>query len=366
MNKLFLLSIGALVSMNSFAARKHVAGAVNNGNITNATNYSLSRTAGKTTATGDTLILSNISATDTPTLYLAGVDSGYVSGTDAWGDMGFAERYDFSGADSSLKVIGVMAAFGGRYVATTTKQVTFYTWSQAAQSVSVYGAPYYDSGLPDIALDSVHVPLQQLGIHTVTGSTDTLKAHMFTTPTAYLTTSFFVGYTINYNPAALAGDTIGVYTTLDGERTSAMYTTSGTDTIFNNQNVTMYDDGSWHDNGVDNFMIFNDYLMFPIVIVKENLSVQGITNRNLTFFGSYPNPASNNTTIEFSLAQSTNVTIAVMDVTGKVVKTQQEKGLSEGKHAVGIDVANLPAGDYTYVIRSANGGGIASKLTVIR
>lgn len=361
--------MSTIISAGAFAHKKQAGPAVHPANFVNGSSFSTDRTLSKTTATGDTVIMSNISATDTPTLYYAGMtrDSGFVSGTDAWGDMGFAERYDFGTADSSLKVIGVMAIFGGKYNPASTKNVTFYTWSAGAQSVNpTYSAPYYDSGLPDVALDSVHVPITHLGIRSVDTVGDTLKAHFFTTPTAYLNQSFFVGYTINYDPAAMGGDTIGVYTTKDGDRTSPLYTTSGTDTIFNNQNVAMFDDGQWYDNGVDNFFLANDYLMFPIVIVHENLAVSGVSNKNLTFFGNYPNPASESTNIRFSLAKASDVAIAILDIKGSVVKTLNANKLGAGEHTVNVNVAGLAAGDYTYVIRSSNGGGIASKLTVIK
>ncbi len=369
MKRVFLFAMGTIISAGAFAHKKQVGAATHPANFVNGSSFSTDRVLSKTTATGDTVVLSNISATDTPTLYYAGTtrDSGFVSGMDTYGDMGFAERYDFGTADSSLKVIGLLAIFGGKYNTASTKNVTFYTWSVGAQTASAtYSAPYYDSGLPDVALDSVHVPIQQLGIRSVDSVGDTLKAHYFTTPTAYLNHSFFVGYTINYDPAAMAGDTIGVYTTKDGDRTSPLFTTSGTDTIFNNQNVTMFDDGQWYDNGADNFFLANDYLMFPIVIVHENLAVQGVSNKNLTFFGNYPNPAVESTNIKFSLATASDVVIAILDVKGSIVKTVSASKLGAGEHTVNVNVAGLAAGDYTYIIRSANGGGVASKLTIIK
>lgn len=321
----------------------------------------------RTTATGDTVTLSNTTSADTPTLYFAGTttDSGFVSGTDAYGDMGYAERFDFGTADSSLNVIGVITFFGGTVNPASTKTVTFYTWNVAAP-VSV-SSTVYESGLPGIALDSVNVSIRNLGIAHVDTVSDTLKTFFFTSPTGYLSSSFFVGYTINYAYAGLSGDTIGLYTSTDGSRTSPLYTVSGADTFINNQNATLYNDGSgWHDDATDNFFLFNDYFIYPIAIVRESLGFKGITRNNLVFFGNYPNPATDGTTVQFNLNSGTDVTLQVMDMNGKVINSIEASHLPAGAHTLYIPAAGLSAGDYLYLLRTAQGDGIASKFTVVK
>ena len=323
--------------------------------------------AARTTAVGDTIILSNVSGLDSPTIYYAGnaSDSGFLSGTDAFGDMGYAERYDFNGADSSLKVIGIMTLFGGWVNPATTKTVTFYTWTVGLQESA--GFPnVFDSGFPDIALDSVTEPITHLGIGRGDTMPDSFRTFFYTSPTAYLTQSFFVGYTINYSFAALNGDTIGVYNSPDGSRTSPLFTVSGADTIINNQSVTMFDDGYWYDNASDNFFLANNFYLFPIVVVKNDLSVKGMTTGNLTFFGNYPNPATSSTNISFALSTASDVTIMVTDMQGKLIKTVNCPALAAGPHTIPLQTSDLSAGDYLYAIRTANGRGMASKLTVVR
>ena len=368
MKKTLLIAITAITALPVFANRKHATPARTATSTVNNSGYILDGARMKTTAAGDTLILRNVAATDTPTLYYAGMlgrDSGYVSGMDVYGDQGFAERYDFSTGDSSLNVIGMITLFGGKVNPASTKTVSFNCWSQGALAASSY-PDWYDNGLPDVSLASVSVPITRLGIASTDTVADTFKTFMFTTPTGFLHDSFFVGYTITYDATNFGGDTIGVFTTQDGDRTSPNYTTSGTDTIMNNKNCTMFDDGSWYDNASDNFYLSNNYLMFPIVVVHRYLSVNGISNRNLTFYGNYPNPASTSTNIKFSLASGSDVTITIVDIAGRVVKTQTEKQLGAGEHIVSLDVTSLAAGEYTYVVRVANGGGIASKLTVAK
>ena len=278
--------------------------------------------------------------------------------------MGYAERYDFNTADSSLDVIGVVALFGGTVNPASSKTVTFYTWNVgAAASAGFSSGDVYESGFPNVALDSVTVPFTQLGIAATSGNPDTFKSFLFTTPTGYLHTSFFVGYTVNYSYAALGGDTIGLFNTLNGERTSAIYTpVSATDTVINNQNVTMYNDGTWHDNATDNYFLQNDYYIYPIVIVQESLDVNSVTKNGITFYGNFPNPAVNNTNIQFSIATATDVTIT--DMAGRTINTIQQNNLTAGQHIVPVNTSDVSAGDYLYIIRTANGSGMASKMTI--
>ena len=284
---------------------------------------------------------------------------------DAFGDHGFAERYDFNTADSSLRVTGVIALFGGTVSPSSTNHVTFKVWSVGAQVAAPFSpvsgvadANWFDSGFPNTVLASQNVQLTNLGL-------DTAKIFMFATPSAYLNHSFFVGYDMTYTWGA--GDTIGLYSNKDGERTSNAYTTSGTDTIINNVNATEFSDNSWHDNAGDNFGLFYNYVMFPIVAVgTANLSVNGVTRNDLTFFGNYPNPAVNSTNIKFSLANSTDVTVTITDMNGRTINSVSLGNLTKGEHIVPVSTANLASGDYVYVVHTATGSGIASKLTVAK
>jgi len=363
MKKLFLLSIGTAFSIGAFAQSAAVrhAHAANTNVAAAAAFFSHNRT----TAIGSVDTLGHIAGTDTLANYIAGNDSGYCAGTDVYGDMGYAERFDFSTADSSLQVLGVIALFGGTVSPASTHNVVFNVWSQGPQvSAGITGRPHvFESGFPNTVLATQTVPFTQLGI----GASDTPKIHMFTTPSAYLNHSFFVGCTISYSWATLAGDTIGLYSNLDGERVTAVYTVSGADTIINNKNATQYNDATWNDNATSNFNLYYNYFLFPIVKVgAANLSVNGITTRNFTFFGSYPNPTADVTNIKFAVANSTDVTITITDMAGRTVNTINQMNLCAGTHIVPVSTSNLPAGEYTYLVRTAAGEGMASKFTVIK
>ncbi|MEM1044319.1 MAG: T9SS type A sorting domain-containing protein, partial [Bacteroidota bacterium] len=67
-----------------------------------------------------------------------------------------------------------------------------------------------------------------------------------------------------------------------------------------------------------------------------------------TSLGSYPNPFHSATTVEYTVTESSPVTLQVYDLTGRVVATLVE-GLQEaGTHRVAFDGRDLAAGTYLY------------------
>lgn len=357
MKKFFLFSIAASVALSSFAqkAKTNLIGR----------SYPTPRIAAKTTAVGDTITMSHILSTDTLALYLAGsVDSGYITGMDAFGDKGFAERYYADTANVS--VLGIISEFTGTVSPSSTKTVVFNAWSVGPKTVwsAIPSGNVYNSGFPNTSLASVTKPITALGIATVAGAPDTLKSYWFTTPSAEVN-KFFVGFTIDYTYATMAGDTIAVLGTQQGERHIAGYTVSGTDTIVQNVNVTMYSDNTWHDNANDNFRLFNHLLLIPILKIGSTNGVNGVTKNNLTFFGNYPNPATTSTNVKFGLKNEADVTIVVSAMNGAVVSTTTQH-YAAGTQVVELNTANLAAGEYIYVVRTSTGEGMASKMTVIK
>ena len=135
--------------------------------------------------------------------------------------------------------------------------------------------------------------------------------------------------------------------------------------MINVQNATMESDNTWYDNYTQNDSLYNDLAIFPIVKIGGPTSV-GITKKNLTFFGNYPNPATDQTNIRFSLAAGTDVTIQVMDMTGKTLKIITQNKLAAGEHIIPVDISGFAAGNYLYLVHTADGAGVASELTVLK
>ena len=370
MKKLFLLSICAILSMGAFAQGSSLhgtplAGQPHGGSytITDA-HHSVDRT---TSTTHDTLVLSNgISTTDTfYSLYdgFTSVDSGYFFGESLDQFTEFANRFDFTGADSAVQVIGMFTSFNGAVNPASTNKIVYTIWSVGAPDTASATLSY--SGYPNTVLDTASVHFTSLGVPSanVYDTSVTFNIAYFATPTAFLTTSFFAGLTMNYTWGSTGGDTLGIHIT-DFQPQSMFKSIVGTDTIVNDQSMS-YNGGTWYDNAFD-LGVGSDFFMFPIVNTKITTGIKGISNGGFTFFGCYPNPANNETNIKFSIANSTDVTIIITDAAGHMVNTINQTNLSTGTHIVPVSTSNLPAGEYIYLVRTAAGEGMASKFTVIK
>jgi hypothetical protein len=90
----------------------------------------------------------------------------------------------------------------------------------------------------------------------------------------------------------------------------------------------------------------------PLVGVDEQ-SFGGFP-REFDLKQNFPNPFNPATTIEFSLAQRSFVTIKVFDVLGREVQTVVHEELEAGPHAVVWDASGMPSGVYFYRLYTRN------------
>ncbi|MFH0893822.1 MAG: T9SS type A sorting domain-containing protein [Bacteroidota bacterium] len=105
-----------------------------------------------------------------------------------------------------------------------------------------------------------------------------------------------------------------------------------------------------------------DPMIFPVLNVITG--VNSASNNNLTLNGCFPNPATTNAAIGFSLKNETEVSIQVFDLTGRN-SFEFKKVLAAGSHNVDVDVTNMPAGNYYYNI-STQEGHMTSKFQVVK
>lgn len=370
MKKVFLLYVCVVWGACSFAQVAHVA----QGPVITPNNNLLADLAGsilaKTTKVDSEFGINptNLSALTYYTYYN---DSGYLYGTNLLGNKGYAQRYDFNGADSSLQVRGVVAYFAGRYTAGTTKTVTFKCWTVGPRSAPIAARPHFlNSGVPDTVLAQTNAfSIKDIGINVAQPTFDTPKVYFFPSPTTPpATASFFTGFEVAYTPTALNGDTISVIVDANGNRTQAMpyRTISGGDTIYNNWNAIEAINSSWFDGAYASGGILNNYFLYPVLIAHTTIGFKGVTKNNLTWYGNYPNPAVNSTNIKFSLGASADVSVEIMDINGRKMDVINESGLSEGTHEISYNTQKLTAGNYIYLIRTSAGDGMASQFTVVR
>jgi hypothetical protein len=365
MKKLFLLTLTAAISVSSFAQSRVAPTATKNKSVmTEKISVSnAGKLLQKTTNNFDTLSLNYIGSDDTLAVY---GESGYGAyyGLNRSGFTGYAERYDVANADTTIKILGVVARFGGVYNTASTKTVTFKVWDQSAAvpvtpTVSLVGFPNNQLAA------SAAIPVTNLGMGNGSAP-DTAKAYALTTATNYLTSAFFVGYEVSYDTLHISGDTLGLYSNLDGERHTSLGYVSNGDTTYITQNVIKALDGQWYDNYLEVYNIFNHLDIYPIAVIQTPTSVSNITKGGLTFFGNFPNPAVNSTNVKFSLKNTTDVTVQIMDMNGRVLNTINQSKLSAGEHTIAVETSALASGTYLYVIRTAEGDGMASQLTIVK
>lgn len=115
---------------------------------------------------------------------------------------------------------------------------------------------------------------------------------------------------------------------------------------------------------------FDENEMKAIILLIDNGSDQILNAAQMTVGGNtgivfpvksigtmnvYPNPATNNVSISLNLDKSSDVTVMVTDILGKVIAVYNEGQLSEGSSTIAVDVANLPAGTYNINVVAEDG-----------
>jgi hypothetical protein len=71
----------------------------------------------------------------------------------------------------------------------------------------------------------------------------------------------------------------------------------------------------------------------------------------------YPNPFNSSTTIEFSIPQTSDVTIEVYNIVGELVVSLVNRTLDAGYHRFNFDAENLPSGTYIYLLKASGQNG---------
>jgi Protein of unknown function (DUF3500)/Secretion system C-terminal sorting domain len=75
-----------------------------------------------------------------------------------------------------------------------------------------------------------------------------------------------------------------------------------------------------------------------------------------------PNPTAQQTTLLFTLPREMTLKTAIYDMTGRMVKAVSKGKMPSGDHNITIDLSNLPAGIYTYMLETENGERATKRL----
>ena len=77
----------------------------------------------------------------------------------------------------------------------------------------------------------------------------------------------------------------------------------------------------------------------------------------------FPKPASDNVNVELNLKENSNITLSIVDNSGKIVYTENTS-LVEGKTIQSLNTSSLKAGYYNVVISAENSVAKTIKLAI--
>jgi len=111
-------------------------------------------------------------------------------------------------------------------------------------------------------------------------------------------------------------------------------------------------------NGSDESVLNTQNIYLTNVSIKEVAA--GVNSIQV-----YPNPASEVLTTKFTLENQSNVSIEIVDMLGKVVKTIATKNLTAGTYEVPTNVAEMASGIYLVKI-TTDGGSITERFSIAK
>jgi uncharacterized protein (DUF1501 family) len=99
---------------------------------------------------------------------------------------------------------------------------------------------------------------------------------------------------------------------------------------------------------------FEDYMDSRIDYVEcKDLSTAEIFKENL-WMNCYPNPTSQEISVEYYLHRAGHVEIELLDVTGRSLKRVVDRNANQGKHSVDVDMSKLRSGTYIFKLLTNN------------
>ncbi len=144
-------------------------------------------------------------------------------------------------------------------------------------------------------------------------------------------------------------------TAFDGDSFTPASNSYGTRTWFARGDNGQYNDGpAW-------------FYMDPNATITSVASNGNSSPSTFALLGNYPNPFNPATTIKFQIARSSEVTLDVFDVLGRLVSAQSLGVTAPGEHAVNFNAANLASGTYYYRLKMVSTGStLVGKMLLLK
>lgn len=297
---------------------------------------------------------------DTALTYSACSSSSYVAGNNCYGDKSKVQKFDSAyGVTTSYGTItSILFWFGAKVVGAGTATYTPTIWSDnGGKPGTVLGAaPSFTIS----TLDTNFYANQHIGpLTAIKGMYN--NAATFSSPIAIpANKKFWAGITYSY----AAGDSAGLVTSYDyGQGDAAGLT--GDCKEASTYTFEQWSSNAWHsfnDGTTSSWQLDVALAVYPVISFSSAVNE---LNSNVYGLKNYPNPASNNTMISYSLKESANVEVSVFDVTGKQIISFAQGMQTVGNHNLKLDVSNLNSGMYFYTI-AAGANKMTSKISVVK
>jgi hypothetical protein len=112
-----------------------------------------------------------------------------------------------------------------------------------------------------------------------------------------------------------------------------------------------WSDGDWYKMDVA-WQGFNaDLGIFPVVEI-ETIGIEEMAFINGLKVNAYPNPSTDLLNVEYSIQNSANVTISLVNMNGQIIRQINQGNLISGNHNAQIEVSELASGNYFLAIQA--------------
>lgn len=235
-------------------------------------------------------------------------------------------------------------AFGNNSLPEIECAQKYYSSGTVSKVIVLYGTKAGTTGSTSVKLYSVD--------GTTKGPSATVLGTSAVVTTGNVSTAGFTDYM--FSPAVTVATSFVasvVFPTTTGDTVAVASTVLGCATADSLSWENFPSFGGWKSTKVAFGPANNlELCIFPVVNTTNGIT-EFPSSMGLTLMGSYPNPAKDQTTIRYNIANSTSVAVTVFDLTGRVISQTSEK-LTAGTHELKVDLKNIPSGNYYYSVKT--------------
>ena len=252
---------------------------------------------------------------------------GYITGVNGWGDLAKAQQFPVT---DGYYVEGFLVWVGAKEIVGSAGTVNGILYDMDGNTGSTTAGEGTET-CPGSVLASVSLAMD----------TDVDTSGSSFTPVEFA------------NPVLVSDDyAVGLGFTSMGDDTLGIVHSDNGDPQQSELSWEMWDDNSWNSLlyawNADIDMAFLPVVDMSTQDINEHEFVNGIRMET------YPNPAVEQVNLDFQIQEASNVKVSIMDMTGKIVKTEDFGQKEAGKHNVKISANDLNSGNYIYVLEADN------------